>query len=80
VLLDHHLSVRREPVAGPVVAAGGGGEIAALLRGAALSRRYRIRIDGDPAIVVSEWFLRAVPEALASKAHSSTGPDRTSPT
>lgn len=67
VLLDHHLRIRREPLAGPFVAAPIGGEIATLLRGASLSRRYRIRIAGEAAIVVSEWFLGAVTEALASQ-------------
>jgi chorismate-pyruvate lyase len=67
VLLDHHLRIRREPLAGPLVAPSIGGEIASLVRGASLSRRYRIRIADEPAIVVSEWFLGAVTEALASQ-------------
>jgi chorismate-pyruvate lyase len=77
VLLDHHLRIRREPLAGTFVAAPIEGEIAALLRASALSRRYRIRIVDEPAIVVSEWFLGAVTEALTSKIRPPTGPDPT---
>ena len=66
VLLDHHLRVRREPLAGPVIAEGIGGDIATLLHGSALSRRYRIFVGNTPAMVVSEWFLQSVPDALAA--------------
>jgi|BarGraNGADG00212_1021973.scaffolds.fasta_scaffold20328_2 chorismate-pyruvate lyase len=66
VLSDHRLSVRREPLAGPVIAVGNAANIANLLDGAALSRRYRIMLGSGPAIVVSEWFLQTVPEALAA--------------
>jgi chorismate-pyruvate lyase len=75
VLLDHRLTVRREPVAGPVVAETVDEETGALLRRAPLSRRYRIMIGSDPAFVVSEWFLEAVPEALAARPRWSEGPN-----
>jgi chorismate-pyruvate lyase len=61
VLTNHHLEVRREPLAGPVVATGETPRIIDLLDEAALSRRYRITLGSGPAIVVSEWFLKAIP-------------------
>jgi len=66
VLTDHGMLVRRDPLAGPVVAARNAVRGANLLDGAVLSRRYRITLGGDTAIVVSEWFLQTVSEALAS--------------
>jgi chorismate lyase len=66
VLTDHGIPVRRDPLAGPVVAVGDTARIARLLDGAALSRRYRITLRSDTAIVVSEWFLPTVFEAIAS--------------
>jgi chorismate-pyruvate lyase len=78
VLAMHRLEVRREPVAGPVVAVGNTARIIDLLDKAALSRRYRITLGSDPAIVVSEWFLQTVPEALASHTASSAGPNDSS--
>lgn len=68
VLTEHRLAVRREPFGGPVVPSVTTVRIADLLEGAALSRRYRITLGNDPAIVVSEWFLQTVPEALGSLA------------
>jgi len=73
VLTQHNLAVRREPLPGPVVALDNTPRIIDLLKSAALSRRYCITLGSDPAIVVSEWFLRTVPEALASHAASSVG-------
>jgi chorismate-pyruvate lyase len=75
VLLDHRLAVRREPLAGPVVAKGAGGDITTLLHSAPLSRRYRIILDSAPAMVVSEWFLQPVPDALATRSRTSASPN-----
>lgn len=77
VLTKHRLEVRREPLAGPVVATGNTPRIIDLLDRAALSRRYRITLGSDPAIVVSEWFLQTVP-ALTSRTPSSVGPNDSS--
>jgi len=65
VLTKYHFEIRREPLAGPVTATGNSAAIVELLNGVALARRYLITLGSDPAIVVSEWFLQAVPEALA---------------
>jgi len=72
VLADHGISVRRDPLAGPVVPVGNTARIAKVLDGAVLSRRYRIMLGSDTAIVVSEWFLEAVSEAFASRFRSSS--------
>ncbi len=74
VLTECRLEVRREPLPGLVVAVGNTARIADLLGGAVLSRRYRITLGSDPVIVVSEWFLQTVPEALASRTPPSIGP------
>ena|SRR5664280_3085266 len=71
VLTKYHFEIRREPLAGPVTATGNSAAIVELLNGVALARRYLITLGSDPAIVVGEWFLQAVPEALASHAASS---------
>jgi chorismate-pyruvate lyase len=78
VLTKHRLEVRREPLAGPVVATSNTPGIIDLLDRAALSRRYRITLGSDPAIVVSEWFLQTVPTALTSRTPSSVGPNDSS--
>jgi chorismate-pyruvate lyase len=78
VLTKHRLEVRREPLPGLVVAVGNTARIIDLLDRAALSRRYRITLGSDPAIVVSEWFLQTVPEALTSRTPSSVGPNDSS--
>lgn len=44
------------------------GELAHLIEKASLSRSYRVRINGDPAIKIDEWFLPAVEEALRQRA------------
>jgi len=71
VLTKYHFEIRREPLAGPVTATGNSAAIVELLNGVALARRYLITLGSDAAIVVGEWFLQAVPEALASHAASS---------
>jgi chorismate-pyruvate lyase len=71
VITKYHFEIRREPLAGPVTATGNSAAIVELLNGVALARRYLITLGSDPAIVVGEWFLQAVPEALASQAASS---------
>jgi chorismate-pyruvate lyase len=78
VLVDQGVQVRREPLDGPVAAEGVGDEVENLLRESALSRRYRIMIGDFPAIVVSEWFLRAAAEAIASRPRSPARRARTS--
>jgi chorismate lyase len=74
VLLDHHLGVRREDFGGTGPSKGFDGEKVTLLRRAVLSRRYRIILDGAPAMVVSEWFLQSASAALAAHLRPSTGP------
>jgi chorismate-pyruvate lyase len=39
--------------------------VTALIGRAVQSRRYRITIDRLPAMIVSEWFLPSVSDALA---------------
>jgi chorismate-pyruvate lyase len=66
VLARNGLAISRQPLPGnpiPVRATGG---IVDLLDGAALCRRYRISVGREAAIVISEWFLQTVPDALAS--------------
>jgi len=72
VLTDHSIPVRRDPLAGPVVAVGDTARIAGFLDEAALSRRYRITLRSHAAIVVSEWFLQTVCEALTSGSRPSS--------
>jgi chorismate-pyruvate lyase len=67
ILLDHHLQIRREDLAGPVTPSDIDDDIAALLRASALSRRYRLVVGGSAAMVVSEWFLPAAAHALATQ-------------
>ncbi len=76
VLLDHRLVVRREPLLDPVEATPVYGDVVPLLGGAVRSRRYRIILDRDPAMVVSEWFLRSVSDLLAAHAGPTPGGDR----
>jgi len=78
VLTDHGLEIRREPLAGPVVAAGRAAGIVALLDRAALSRRYRITLGSEPVIVVSEWFLPSVAEAMVARSASSASRNKSS--
>jgi chorismate-pyruvate lyase len=78
VLTKHRLEARREPLAGPAIAVGSSARIVDHLGKAALSRRYLITLGSGPAIVVSEWFLQTVPEALALHAASSAGPNDSS--
>ena len=66
VLLDHGVGIRRTALAGSVVARSTDGRVEALIRDAPLSRRYLIVSDGDPVIVVNEWFLAVVADTLAS--------------
>jgi len=77
VLTKLHLEVRREPLAGPVVATGNTPRIIDLLNRAGPSRRYRIILGSGPAIVVSEWFLQTIP-ALISRTSSSVDPNNSS--
>lgn len=67
VLRDHHLRMRREDLADPVVPPDVGADILALLRASALSRRYQLVIGNSPVMVVSEWFLQTVTGALAAR-------------
>jgi chorismate-pyruvate lyase len=69
VLADHGLAHLREdlPAAGP----GTPGALDGALLGAAAGpsavvwfRSYRLAIDGLPVFAISEWFLRAVQDAL----------------
>ncbi len=74
IFTGHRLPVRREPLAGPATAVCNAAVTSDLVDGATLSRRYRITLAGDPAIVVNEWFLEAVFGALACR--SKARPDR----
>jgi len=65
VLTQCHFEIRREPLVGPITATGNSAAIVELLNGVALARRYVITRGGDPAIVVGEWSLQVVTEALA---------------
>jgi chorismate-pyruvate lyase len=73
VFADHRLTVQRVPVAGPVVAVGNAARPTDLPDRSVLSRRYRITFAGEPAIVVSEWFLETVLEALACRSEERSG-------
>jgi chorismate--pyruvate lyase len=64
VLDDHHLAVRREPLAGPARAAHADDVAAELLAGAPWSRRYRILLGTAPAFAVDEWFLQPAADVL----------------
>ena len=75
VLTKHRLEVGREPLAGPEISVGTSTWIIDLLDGAVHSRCYLMTLGGDPAIVVSEWFLQTVTEALTSHTASSVGPN-----
>ena len=75
VLTKHRLEVGREPLAGPEISVGTSTWIIDLLDGAVHSRCYLMTLGGDPAIVVSEWFLQTVTEALTSHTASSIGPN-----
>lgn len=78
VLTKHRLEVRREPLAGPVVAIGNAPTVTDLLDRTALSRCYLITLGSEPTIVVSEWFLLTVSEALTSHTASPVGPNDSS--
>jgi len=64
VLLDHDIALSRDVLAGPVVARHAQPTLVAL-PDVVLARRYRIIVDGAPAMVVSEWFLAPVTTAVA---------------
>jgi len=66
VLTDQAIGIRRTALDGSVVARSTDRRVEALIRDAPLSRRYLIVSGGDPVIVVKEWFLPVVAEALAS--------------
>ena len=78
VLAECGLSIGREPLAGPVVPSDATARFAGLLGGAALSRRYRMTLDSRPAIVVNEWFLQTVSDALVSPGAPSPDPSASS--
>ena len=62
VLLDHELALRRHQLPGPVVARHADRTGGTLLDVVVLARRYRLIVDGAPAMVISEWFLAPVGE------------------
>ena len=66
VLRRNGLEIRREPLPGSPIPVRATEGIIDLVDGAALCRRYRIALGSEEAIVVSEWFLQTVPDALAS--------------
>jgi chorismate-pyruvate lyase len=49
--------------------------VTGLLVDAVLSRRYRIVIDDDPVMIVSEWFLGTVPIALSAHLRAPVTPE-----
>lgn len=67
VLSAYRLSVRREPLPGPVDAAYAEASLSGQLAAAPLSRRYRILVGTTPAFAVSEWFLTPAAEAAAGQ-------------
>jgi chorismate-pyruvate lyase len=75
VLTKHRLDVGREPLAGPAPSLGPSTWIIDLLDGAVHARCYLMTLGGDPAIVVSEWFLQTVAEALTMHAAARGGPN-----
>ncbi len=75
VLLDHRLVLGRHPVSGTVVATHADPDVTGLLVDAVLSRRYRIVIDDDPVMIVSEWFLETVPIALSAHLRAPVTPE-----
>ncbi|MHB8219983.1 MAG: chorismate--pyruvate lyase family protein [Acidimicrobiales bacterium] len=66
VLGDHGLRFDRQPIEGPPVPGRMGLVVPDVVDGSVLSRRYRIAIDGVAAILVAEWFLPEVVEALST--------------
>ncbi len=65
VLVDHHLDVDRRWLGPAEVVEDPDERVAPLIGRAVQSRRYRITIDGRPAMIISEWFLPSVSDALA---------------
>jgi chorismate-pyruvate lyase len=66
VLVDHHLDVDRQWLGTTPAVQHPDQRVAAVIGGAVQSRRYRITIDRYPAMIVSEWFLPSVSDALAA--------------
>jgi len=66
VLADRGLVTRREALADPDRPAVADEGLARLLGGTVLSRRYCIVLDGSRTFDISEWFLQATADALAS--------------
>jgi chorismate-pyruvate lyase len=65
VLVDHHLNVDRQWLGTVEGVEHPDQRVTALIGRAVQSRRYRITIDRLPAMIVSEWFLPSVSDALA---------------
>lgn len=74
VLLDHEIALRRHPLPGPVVARHADRTGGSLLDDVVLARRYRLIVDGAPAMVISEWFLAPVASAVADHLGTPTVP------
>ncbi|MGA3146790.1 MAG: chorismate pyruvate-lyase family protein [Acidimicrobiales bacterium] len=66
VLLDHQLVIRRDLLSDPGAATRADPDVATLLVDGVHSRGYRIVLDGDPVMMVSEWFLGPVSVALTA--------------
>jgi chorismate-pyruvate lyase len=68
VLIEHHVSIRREALGQPREAPGEVDRaIDAHIGASSFSRAYRIVVDGRPAIAIDEWFLPPTHEALRAR-------------
>lgn len=68
VLAAHGLAADRQPIDGPPVPGRSGLVVPDEVSGSVLARQYRIVIGGEAVMLVGEWFLSEVAEALASPA------------
>jgi chorismate-pyruvate lyase len=64
VLIDHRAKLEREPLAQPERLAAHLGDYTSEV---VWSRAYRLLVDGAPTFAISEWFLRAVLEAIQGR-------------
>jgi len=64
VLSDHRAKLERQPLAQPEQLAADFGDYTSEV---VWSRTYRLLVDGAPTFVISEWFLRAVLEAIQGR-------------